>query len=37
MSTPTWCRKKASEFGPHTEALITAVLKENAMRNLRKA
>ena len=37
MSTPTWCRKKAAEFGPHTEALITTILKENAMRNLRKA
>ena len=37
MATPTWCRKKASEFGPHTEALITTILKENAMRNLRKA
>lgn len=37
MSTPTWCRKKAAEFGPHTEALITAILRENAMRNLRKA
>jgi transposase len=37
MATPTWCRKKAAEFGLHTEALITAILKENAMRNLRKA
>ena len=37
MATPTWCRKKASEFGPCTEALVTAILKENAMRNLRKA
>jgi transposase len=37
MATPTWCRKKASEFGPHTEALITVILKESAMRNLRKA
>jgi transposase len=37
MSTPTWCRKKASEFGPHTEALVTAILKEHAIRNLRKA
>ncbi len=37
MATPTWCRKKAAEFGPHTEALIYAILKENAMRNLRKA
>lgn len=37
LSTPTWCRKKAAEFGPCTEALITAILKENAIRNLRKA
>ena len=37
MATPTWCRKKAAEFGPHTEALITAILKEGAMKNLRKA
>ncbi len=37
MATPTWCRKKAAEFGPHTEALITAVLREGAMKNLRKA
>jgi transposase len=37
MATPTWCRKKAAEFGAHTEALITVILKENAMRNLRKA
>jgi transposase len=37
MSTPTWCRKKAACFGPYTEQLVTAILKENAMRNLRKA
>ena len=37
MATPTWCRKKAAEFGPYTEALITAVLREGAMKNLRKA
>jgi hypothetical protein len=37
MATPTWCRKKAAEFGPHTEELITAILKESAMKNLRKA
>jgi len=37
MATPTWCRKKAAEFGPHTEALVTAILKEGAMKNLRKA
>lgn len=36
MNTPTWCRKKAAEFGPCTEELVTAILKENAMRNLRK-
>ena len=37
MATPTWCRRKAAGFGPFTEELITAVLRENAMRNLRKA
>lgn len=37
MATPTWCRKKAAEYGPHTAALINAVLEEHAMRNLRKA
>jgi len=37
MATPTWCRKKAAEFGPHTEALITAILKEHAMRTSAKA
>jgi len=37
MATPTWCRKKAAEFGPSTETLITAILKEGAMKNLRKA
>jgi len=31
------CRKRAAEFGPHTAALITAILEEHAMRNLRKA
>ncbi|OPY85866.1 MAG: hypothetical protein A4E65_00035 [Syntrophorhabdus sp. PtaU1.Bin153] len=37
MATPTWCRKKAAEFGPYTEALVTVILKESPMRNLRKA
>jgi hypothetical protein len=37
MPTPTYCRKKASQIGPHTEALIQEILKEHAMRNLRKA
>ena len=37
MATPTWCRKKAADYGPHTAALMNAVLEEHAMRNLRKA
>jgi hypothetical protein len=37
MPTPTYCRKKASEIGPHTGTLIDEILKEHAMRNLRKA
>jgi transposase len=37
MPTPTYCRQKASEIGPHTEALIREILSEHAMRNLRKA
>ncbi len=37
MPTPTYCRKKASEIGPHTGALIEEILREHAMRNLRKA
>jgi len=37
MPTPTYCRQKASEIGPHTEALFKEILREHAMRNLRKA
>lgn len=37
MSTPTYCRKKASEYGPFTEKLICKILSDHAMRNLRKA
>ncbi len=37
MATPSYCREKASEVGPHTEALVREVLREHAMRNLRKA
>jgi len=37
MPTPTYCRKKASEIGPHTSALIEEILREHAMKNLRKA
>ncbi len=37
MATPTYCRKKAAEYGPHTEKLIQEILLTHAMRNLRKA
>lgn len=37
MATPTYCRKKASEVGPQTEALIQEILGDHVMRNLRKA
>ena len=37
MPTPTYCRKKASEIGPHTGALVEEILRDHAMRNLRKA
>jgi transposase len=37
MPMPAYCRTKASEIGPHTGALIQQILKEDAMRNLRKA
>ena len=37
MPMPAYCRKKASEIGPHTGALIQQILKKDAMRNLRKA
>ncbi|MBW1739005.1 MAG: hypothetical protein JRJ69_16050 [Deltaproteobacteria bacterium] len=37
MATPTYCRNKASEYGPFTERLICKILSDHAMRNLRKA
>jgi len=37
MATPTYCRKKAAEYGPFTETLIGTILSDHAMRNLRKA
>lgn len=37
MPTPTYCRQRASEIGPHTEALVEEILREHAMKNLRKA
>jgi hypothetical protein len=36
MATPTYCRKKASEIGPHTEDFIQKILEDHAMKNLRK-
>jgi transposase len=37
MPVPTYCRTKAAEIGPQTEALIRKILGDHAMRNLRKA
>jgi len=37
MATPTYCRDKAAEYGPCTEELISKILSDHAMRNLRKA
>jgi len=37
MATPSYCRKKAAEYGPCTEQLISEILSDHAMRNLRKA
>lgn len=37
MATPTYCRKQAAEYGPYTEKLISKILSDHAMRNLRKA
>ena len=37
MPIPSYCRKKASQIGPQTEALVCQILSGHAMRNLRKA
>ncbi|MDY6845062.1 MAG: hypothetical protein SVW57_13345 [Thermodesulfobacteriota bacterium] len=37
MATPSYCRKKAAKYGPYTEQLISEILSDHAMRNLRKA
>ena len=34
---PRYCRKKAAEVGPQTEALVQEILGDHVMRNLRKA
>ena len=36
MATPSFCREKASQIGPHTQTLVRRILSEHAMRNLRK-
>jgi len=37
MPTPTYCRQKAFEIGPQTGALVEQILRDHAMKNLRKA
>lgn len=37
MAAPTYCRSRAAQIGPQTEALIRQILGDHAMRNLRKA
>jgi transposase len=37
MATPSYLRRKAAAYGPHTEKLIRTILSDHAMRNLRKA
>ena len=37
MRTPTWCRRRASEIGPATAAVIDELLAENALFRLRAA
>jgi len=37
MATPSYCRRKAAEYGPNTERFIHTILSDHAMRNLRKA
>ena len=36
MPAPTYCRNKAAAIGPETERLVTIILKQHAMKNLRK-
>jgi hypothetical protein len=37
MRTPTWCRTRAGEIGPHTIAVIAELLQVNALFRLRGA
>jgi len=37
LPAPTYCRSKAAQTGPQTEALMREILGDHAMRNLRKA
>ena len=36
MPAPTFCRNQAAAIGPETERLVTIILKQHAMKNLRK-
>jgi transposase len=37
MRTPTWCRKRASEIGPHVAELVGGLLVDGLLHNLRAA
>lgn len=37
MRTPAWCRRRASELGPHVTELIGGLLEINALHRLRSA
>jgi hypothetical protein len=37
MATPTFCREKAAEYGPHVSQFVHDILAAHATRNLRKA
>ena len=37
MRTPTWCRTRAADIGPHTTAVIADLLEVNALFRLRAA
>ena len=37
MRTPTWCRTRAADIGPHTSAVIADLLEVNALFRLRSA
>ena len=36
MPAPTFCRHQAAAIGPETEKLVTIILQQHALKNLRK-